>query len=224
MMITAEVKTKFYPTTNHHATYVYYRCTKKSKDQKCFQPFIREEALDRQLSTMLQTVSLLQDWAASMLEKLDGEKADAAYSCDAFVAEKQKEIVVLNGKLQRLLDSYLDQDIDRDDYRPRKAKLLSDKKTLEESVTRLQHTQTAWLEPMRKWIQEASGVEEIARGEDKNHKKVLAAKIFGSNLTLSDEIARGDAREPWAALRAAPTSRKMEQVYTIARTYFIKNS
>ncbi|KKR86253.1 MAG: hypothetical protein UU34_C0018G0014, partial [Candidatus Curtissbacteria bacterium GW2011_GWA1_41_11] len=49
-------------------------------------------------------------------------------------------------------------------------------------------------------------------GEDKNAKKVLAGKIFGSNLTLSNNIARGDAREPWAALCAAPTSRKMERV------------
>ena len=65
---------------------------------------------------------------------------------------------------------------------------------------------------MRKWIIEASEVQEIARGEDKNAKKVLAGKIFGSNLTLSDEIARGDAREPWAALRAAPTSRKFERM------------
>ena len=54
-------------------------------------------------------------------------------------------------------------------------------------------------------------------------KKVLQSVFFGS-LTLSDEIARGDAREPWAALRAAPTSRKFEPFYKTTRTYFIKNS
>ncbi len=210
MMITAEVKKKFYKTTNHHATYVYYRCTKKSKDRKCFQPFIREEELDRQLSEMIQTVSLRQDWVAKMLLRLDEEKIDAAQSCQAFVAEKQKEIIIINGKLQRLLDSYLDQDIDRDDYRARKATLLSEKKTLEESVSRLQQTHTAWLEPMKTWVNEASGVDEVARGEDKNAKKVLALKIFGSNLTLSHKRARGDAREPWAALRAAPPTRGWE--------------
>ena len=211
MMVTAELHTKHYRGTNRDATYVYYRCTKKSKDRKCFQPFIREEELDRQLSGLIQTVSLRQDWAAKMLEKLEEEKTEAAHSCHAFVADKQQEIKVIITKLQRLLDSYLDQDIDRDDYRNRKAKFLSDKKTLEESVTRLQHTQTSWLEPMKTWVKEASGVEQIARGEDKNAKKVLAQKIFGSNLTLSHKIARGDAREPWAALRAAPTSRKLER-------------
>jgi site-specific DNA recombinase len=211
MMVTAEYKTKYYPSTNHHATYVYYRCTKKSLSHKCFQPFVREEELDRQLSAMIQTVSLPQDWAGKIMKKLDQEKVDNAQSCFAFVADKQKEINVITTKLQRLLDSYLDQDIDREEYRIRKAKLLSEKKTLEESVTHLQQTQNAWLEPMRTWVKEASEATKIARGEDKNAKKVLAQKIFGSNLTLTHKIARGDAREPWAALRAAPTSRKLER-------------
>ena len=147
-----------------------------------------------------------------MIEKLNLEQKDAAHSLDACVADKHQAISAISTKLQRLLDSYLDQDIDKEEYRSRKAKFLSDKKTLEESITNLQHTQTSWLEPMRQWIIEASETEKVARGEDKNAKKVLAQKIFGSNLTLSHRTARGDAREPWAALRAAPTSRKMERV------------
>jgi hypothetical protein len=35
-------------------------------------------------------------------------------------------------KLQRLLDGYLDQDIEQEIYRTEKAKLLSEKKSLEE--------------------------------------------------------------------------------------------
>ena len=212
MRITAEMKTKFYKGTNRTATYLYYRCTKKSKIMKCHDQFIRQEELDRQLSTMLQTVSLPKEWAAKMLDKLKVDGADAAHSSLSFVAEKQAFIRTITEKLQRLLDTYLDQDIDRDDYRTRKANLLSEKKTLEESVAHLRQTNTAWLEPMRNWIQEASQVDEIARGGDQNAKKVLAQNIFGSNLTLSHRIARGDAREPWAALRAAPTSRQMERM------------
>jgi hypothetical protein len=57
---------------------------------------------------------------------------------------------------------------------------------------------------------EASDAANIARGEDLNGKKVLAQKIFGSNLILSDKKARGDALIPWAALRAAPPTRGWE--------------
>ncbi len=219
MMITAEVKTKFYKRTNREAIYIYYHCTRKSKTIPCRESFIREEELDRQLSDILQTVSLPKEWAAKMIEKLKKEESKSAHSFTAFVAEKQSTKRAIETKLQRLLDSYLEQDVDRDEYRERKAQLLGEKKTIEESIARLQHTHTAWLEPMRQWVKEASEVEQIARGEDKTAKKVLALKIFGSNLTLSHKIARGDAREPWAALRAAPTSRKLERVKGIEPSY-----
>ncbi len=145
MMITAEVQTKHYRGTNRDATYVYYRCTKKNQAHKCFQPYISEEELNRQLSSLMQTVSLPQEWAAKMLEKLKTEKADAAHSCLAFIAEKQTSKRAIDAKLQRLLDSYLEQDIDRDEYRQRKGELMSEKKTIEESIARLQQTQTSWL-------------------------------------------------------------------------------
>ena len=63
-----------------------------------------------------------------MIQKLDNEKNETAQSFPACVAEKRDTIRAITVKLQRLLDSYLDQDIDKEEYRPRKAKLLSDKK------------------------------------------------------------------------------------------------
>ena len=56
-------------------------------------------------------------------------------------------ITDITAKLQRLLDGYLDQDIDREIYRTEKAKLLSEKKSLEEQMTSLEQKQNGWLEP-----------------------------------------------------------------------------
>jgi site-specific DNA recombinase len=200
MMITAELQ----------KGHIYYRCTKKSKIIECNQTYIRQEELDRQLSEMITTVSLRQDWAKKMLEKLEEEKVELAHSCGAFAQSKREEMKEISIKLQRLLDSYLDQDVDRDSYLNKKSELLSQKKTLEEQISRFLQTHHAWLEPMREWIIEAAGAANIARGKDLNAKKVLAQKIFGSNLILSDKKARGDALIPWAALRAAPPTRGWE--------------
>ena len=210
MMITAEQKTKHYRGTNRDVTYVYYRCTKKSKTTRCKQPFIRQEELDRQLSDMILSVSLRQDWAREMLKKLDFEKIELAHSCGVFAQSKREEIKQISIKLQRLLDSYLDQDVDRDSYLTKKHELLSAKKTLEEQISRFSQTHHAWLEPMKNWILEAADTANIARGEDLQAKKVLAQKIFGSDLILSDKKARGDALFPWAALCAAPPTRGWE--------------
>lgn len=198
-MITAEIQ----------KGHTYYRCTKKSKTILCTQPFTREEEIDKQLSDHIATVSLRQDWADNMLTKLALEEKNVAQSCYAFVGSKQSEIKAINEKLQRLLDSYLEQDIDRDIYLTKKSELLSQKKKLEEQILSFQQTQNAWLEPMKQWIVEAASAAYIARGDNLEEKKVLAQKIFGSNLTLKDKIICSEALNPWAALRAVPPTRDL---------------
>lgn len=74
---------------------------------------------------------------------------------------------------------------------------------------------------MSQWIIEAADAANIARGENLNAKKVLAQKIFGSNLILSDKKARADALIPWAALRAAPKFRTLEPRTGIEPVTFI---
>src|SRR3989344_3824598 len=57
MSITAERKIKRQKNGNIHY-YTYYRCTRKNKSIKCAAPFIRQEKLDKQISSLLQKVSL----------------------------------------------------------------------------------------------------------------------------------------------------------------------
>jgi hypothetical protein len=174
MMITAEIQ----------KDHVYYRCTKKSKTKTCFQPYIREEGLNGQLSSMIQKVSLRQDWAKQMLEMLEKEKEDNTQSCFAFAQEKREKINELRQKLQFLLDSYLDQVIEREIYLDKKSEIMSRIKTLEEQNIRFEQKQNDWLEPFKDWINEAANAAKIARDNDLFAKKVLVKKIFGSNLIL----------------------------------------
>jgi len=57
---------------------------------------------------------------------------------------------------------------------------------------------------------EATNVANIARGNNLEEKKVLAQKIFGSNLTLSDKKICSEALNQWAVLRTAPPTRGWE--------------
>ena len=184
MMITGEQKTKYYKGTNRTVTYTYYRCTKKSKTKKCHQLFIRQEELDKQLSEMIQEVSLRQDWAEWMLNKLKEEEKQSAQSCFAFVQENREKIKKLRGKLQFLLDSYLDQIIEREIYLERKSEIMSEIKTTEEQTIRFEQKQNDWLGLMRNWINEAASAAKIARDTNLFAKRDLLLKIYGSDLYL----------------------------------------
>ena len=202
MMITGEYRVKKQKNGNTHE-YIYYHCTKKNKSIKCLEPCIRQEELDKQISSLLQKVSLRSDWAEKLLEMLEKDKARSAQSVSAFVQEAETRIKVITAKLQRLLDGYLEQDIDRDIYRAEKSKLLSEKKSLEEQTIKLEQKQNDWLEPMRNWINYAQNIEKIARDSNLLEKKVAAKEIFGSNLRLASRAVRGEPQNQWAALGAA---------------------
>ena len=192
MMITGEHKSKRQKNGNVHE-YTYYRCTKKRKDFVCKESAVREKELDRQLSSLIQKVSLPKDWAEELLKMAENEHGKSAQSLTAYVKEKETKISEISQKLERLLNGYLDQVVDEQDYRNQKAKLLSEKKSLEEEITKLSHKQNDWLEPMKEWIKDAQSLDKIASDGDLFAKKVKAKKIFGSNLLLGEKTLRACA-------------------------------
>ena len=189
MMITGEYKVKKQKNGNVH-NYTYYHCTKKSKTIKCSQPCIREEELDRQLSSLIKKVSLLKDWAEELLKMAEKDFKNSVPSLTAYVKEKEEKISSLSKKLERLLSGYLDQDIEKEIYRVEKGKLILQKKSLEEEIYNLSHKQNDWLEPFTEWVKDAQSLDKIASDTDLFAKKVKAKEIFGSNLLLGEKTVR----------------------------------
>ena len=210
MGITGEYRVKHQKNGNTH-NYIYYHCTKKNKAIKCNEPCIRQENLDEQISFLLQKFTLSEDWAKQLTAMLEKDKNENAQSSAAFVQTTRNTIETLKTKLQRLLDSYLEQDIEREIYLEKKAKLMNEKKSLEEKIINLEQKRTGWIEPMREWIKEAANLPKIAREHNLLPKKVMAKKIFGSNLRLMagkvvlEELKNGQnwPKTQWAALKAA---------------------
>ena len=140
-----------------------------------------------------------------------GKSAQSLTTC---VKENEMKISDISQKLERLLNGYLDQVIDEQDYRKQKAKLLSEKKSLQEEISTFSHKQNDWLAPFQNWLKDAQSLDKIASDSDLFAKKVCAKEIFGSNLLLGEKTVRvafGDAPNslgksggnPWDALRAS---------------------
>ncbi len=182
--ITAEKKTKYQQNGNIHY-YVYYRCTKKKTF--CSQPFIREEDLDSELSNLLKPYAMPKAWADDLNQRAEQDMEEATKTTVPFLQDLQSKVIDIDRRLARLKELYLDQDIDQTEFRHDKNKLLSEKKSIEEQIARLERQQNAWLEPFQNWLKEAQMVDEIAISSVLTSKKSLAQKIFGSNLCLSDK-------------------------------------
>ncbi len=198
--ITCEEKFKYQKNGNVHR-YVYYRCTKKRGH--CSGEYIREETLDMQLSELLSRFHLPREWADELDRMATKDAADASQTTAASVQEMRAKIADLDGKIARLTDLFVEQDIERDEYLSRKRELMSSKKSVQERILLLERNAAVWLEPMRAWLKDASLLDEAAQSKDLPSKKIPLQKIFGSNLPLHAREARGVPANHWFSVAAA---------------------
>src|SRR3989344_1103053 len=143
------------------------------------------------------------EWAHELGRMVDKDEADAESVASASVQNLRAKVAGIDERVGRLTDLYVEQDIDRDAYLLRKRALMSERKTAEEQITRLERDAAVWLQPMREWINDASLLEEIQKNDDLPSKKSSLQKIFGSNLTLQAREARGIPRNQWFSLATA---------------------
>ena len=200
--ITAEHRIKRQKNGNTHE-YIYYHCTKKNKFITCNEPCIREKDLKDQVSSLLEPYALPKDWTKPLLEMLEKDECMNTKPSAEYAEETRRTVEGIKTKLQRLLDSYLEQDIEREVYLQKKAELMSDKKSLEEKIVRFETEGHHWIEPMRAWLKEAENMDKIVCEDDLTEKKVMAKKIFGSNLLLSSKnVVVGSPKNVVGGLRS----------------------
>ena len=202
MMVTAENRTKIQKNGNTHH-YIYYRCTRKSKTIKCLEKPVRSEEIEKQLFELFKPFILPKEWAEQLLSMADKSEQDSAHAISAVVQDLHSKTEDINRKQERLFQGYLSEDIDPERYRQEKNKLTLEKKTLTEQITKLQHKQKVWVEPLKSFIKDAEKLGEITLSPELHPKKSAAQKIFGLNLFLQNQKIESVPQTQWAAVAAA---------------------
>jgi len=218
MMITAEVQ-------KHH---IYYRCTKKGKP--CSQKYVRNEELAPQLTALIAEHAMPAALAPELEKCIEKDKIDATRKTAAFVQGLRDQSIELSRKFDRLLDTYLAQDLEREDYLEKRSKIVSEKKSVEEQIARLERNAASWLEPVKEWIQQALLLGSAAQSDDPQVQKTALREIFGSNLLLQNKKVFGTPIKPYASLREARSKFSEKEAslfaagsYEFTRTHFGRN-
>jgi hypothetical protein len=225
MMVTAEDKYKRCKTKTHH--YVYYHCTHKSKTIECHEPCIEEKVLDGQISEILSSYTMPSSWVKEFEICIKNDEKEAELSSKVILDNLRNKVSDISEKIQRLLDIYIAQDIDREIYLRERSKLFSEKKSFEEKIINLENDATSWLEPVQNWLNSVKNLDEIAKRNDLPSKKSSLQKIFGSNLRMHDKKIQENPSFPFSALHAAlqkfphsDTSFIRATLYDQIRTFF----
>lgn len=170
MGITAETKTRTQKNGNHHE-WTYYRCSRKNKAVKCSQPAVREVVLWEQLSALLLDYSLPSEAITWLLDKIEADERTESSHNLSDGEDLRRQVADLTAKQKLLLDSYLDQVIDRQTFTEKKAELMSQQATFDEQLARLERGGTAWVEPMRRWVLTVGSICKIVENRDFDAQK-----------------------------------------------------
>ena len=174
-MITAEVQ----------KGHTYYHCTKKRG--ACRQRhYLREEALLTQVREAILKVALDSEAEGAILARWGKEAAqtgNASLTRSRQIAERLK---VCDAQMERLLDLYVAKEIEPEEYRRKKAKLLGEKQELKEALGRIEREGSGgWLEPAKAFLTVCREAGSVARhGAPRAQRQFL--KSAGSNLALKD--------------------------------------
>ena len=137
------------------------------------------------------------DWAKEMLEYLDNEEKKQAQSVDAFVQEINQKTILVQDKLDKLLEGYLDNLIDEETYKRKKEELVQQKITLKgEKYTLGQKRMSGWIEPTRNFVNTLIQAGKIASPKFLQEISDLVRKI-GTNRLISEKIASWDFVPPF---------------------------
>src|SRR3989344_4624648 len=177
--------------------HIYYRCTKKK--QTCNEKYLREEALVEQMKSIIQKVSIPDDWAGNMLAELDHEKASIQNEGISFVQNLKARKAETEQKIDRLLDIYIEgKGISPDEYQAKKAKLLNEKADIDQEIRDFEEKGNNWLEPMREVILLSSQAKILLSQGDKTQIRAFLKNV-GSNFMLNPKRLEISPKNGWRA-------------------------
>ena len=163
--------------------HVYYRCTKRLT--KCSQRYVREEELTTQIQSILQKVSLCDDWTTKILKGLEKDRQGDVQSSRPQQQNLQNEIADVDAKISRLIDVYLEGGLSADEYKRKKETLLDKKKELQESLRDFAAGGNNWFEPAKEFVTTLNKASYTLREGNLESQKEFLQKI-GSNFILKE--------------------------------------
>lgn len=193
--ITSEVKTKHYKNGNSQ-TFIYYRCTKKWRQNKCTQPYIRAEALEVQVIEYLNSIQLSDKfiaWAIKWLKVMHGKQGEIREARYKTAEQAYQESVK---KIERCVELTISGMLTTEEGMARKQELEVEKQRLSDELGKLDSHVNDWSNLAINTFDFVKNIKEkFSNGSIEQRKTIL--RVIGSNLLLKDKKLDIEIRMPF---------------------------
>jgi len=204
-------------TAETHQGHIYYRCTKKIT--ACTQRYLREEVLLEQINNAILKVFIdndIKDKIINRFEELAKDESKASSLAARQAVDKLKEF---DEKIERLIDLYIAKEISQEEYQHKKAKLLNEKKDLQERLGEATKRGGGWLEPAKEFVSTCNAAGSVAWQGNPSAKRDFL-KILGSNLILKDRNLLFSTKKPYSLVSGIGLKENWLRLCDEVRNYF----
>ena len=163
--------------------YIYYHCS--GYKGNCRQPYIRQEVIEDKIASMLGNLQVPDDVQSMILRGMKESLKDKIEYHDSCVEQIEKQIKVLQIRIDQAYLDKLDGKIREDFWLDKNRKWLSDKENLALKLVSYQKADTSYLEQATFILELAKKAPVLFKQANLEQKRKLMAMLF-SNCFLAD--------------------------------------
>lgn len=201
-------------TPEHHKKgtkkYVYLRCSHQKG--ACNQKLVNENSILEQLEQEIFhkiriSPTMYELLKTSIIQSLEDEK-----KINANVRKKvAEEINLIDNRLERLWECYLDRDIDKARYELEKQKYLEQKKDLNTRAEKYTDISNDLKENVGKAIDFVANLSNLMKAASPDEKNMLLKRLL-TNCTLDDGVLKYDIKAPFDKLLTCTNYKKWKDI------------
>ncbi len=201
-------------TPEHHKKgnkeYVYLRCSHQKG--ACNQKLVNEntilEQLEKEIFHQIRISPTMYDLLkTSITQSLEDEK-----KINASIRKKiAEEITLIDTRLERLWECYLDRDIDKAKYELEKQKYLEQKKDLNAKADKYSDISNGLKENVGKAIDFAANLSNLMKAASPDEKNMLLRKLL-TNCILDGEVLKYEIKAPFDKLLSCSNYKKWKDI------------
>ncbi len=184
-------------TTETQKGHNYLRCTKRKNP--CTQKYVREEIITSQIKEEIKKVSLPLDWTNWMIVENEKDRQSENQSSEIFSQKTKDEISLLDSKVEKLMNLYLENVLSLEEYRDSKNKLVNQKQLLKEKLSAFEKKSNNRFELTENFLKANIHMVELAN-EKTNEENLHLFKKVGSNFLIKDRTVLFEPRSAWRTL------------------------
>ena len=143
-----------------------------------------------------------ESWAGPAFAQLDRWEEEERGKFRSFAQKRTCSISEIQDKLDRLVGGFLDGIIDRETYLAKKEQLIRQKISLEQDQTGFGKGASAWVEPMREWLETAHKAGKLAFSDYYPQMKQVLEQI-GTNRQVFPKKVEVEFVRPFGSLLRA---------------------